>query len=119
MKKLTHIATLRIHGRTGTFVDVGTIRVRETRTAWTDEVGRVYSKPGSPHRAVYHQGLGPSLGATASVDELVGIVPISDVAEAIVSEMTSFQLAHVDGTACKCTGTVCCGMGQVPRTEEN
>jgi hypothetical protein len=110
MKKLTHIATLRIHGRTGTFVDVGTIRVRETRTAWTDEVGRTY---------FYEKEFGPVRGATGCFDELVGIVPISEVADAIVSEMTTFHTAHVDGTACKCTGTVCCGMGQVPRTEEN
>lgn len=118
MKKLTHIATLRIHGRTGTFVDVGTIRVRETRTAWTDEVGRVYTK-GHLKSYFYEKEFGPARGATGCFDELVGMVPISEVADAIVSEVTTFQLAHVDGTACKCTGTVCCGMGQVPRTEEN
>ena len=117
MKKLTHIATLRIRGRTGTFVDVGTIRVKETRTAWIDEVGRVYTKPGFRNSYRYREKFGPTLGTSASVDELVGIVPISEVAEAIVSEMTTFQLAHEDGTACKCVGTVCCGMGQAPRED--
>jgi len=78
MKELTHIATLRIHGRTGKYVDVGTIKVRETRTAWTDEMGRVYTKPGFRNSHRYHDKFGPALGTSASVDELVEIVPISE-----------------------------------------
>ncbi len=77
-KEFTHTATLRIHGRTGRFLDVGTIKVRETRTAWTDEVGRIYTKPGFWNSYRYCEMFGPALGTTKSVDELVDITPITE-----------------------------------------
>jgi hypothetical protein len=129
MKRFTHIATLRIHSRSG-FLDVGRVRVKLNPCSYSDEIGRVFLLPEArakrthlhdeylKYGPIHNDGMRAHL---ATFSELVDIVPLQDFAKFAVELITTErqnpaeELEHNRLTQCKCTSPTCCGMGQVAR----
>jgi hypothetical protein len=112
------IAELRMHSVNG-FIDVGTVIVRECRTCYVDRVGRRYVKPEFIQRMFYClKNYGPShidggKHCRNTFSELVNLR-----ADTTVVGMVSFDPTHAPVSVDCVVGTVCQGMGQVPRGDK-